>query len=77
MRLIGPALSAFAVLVLPAGVFGQTAVQTEPRFEVASIRPSPAAAGGTTVYNPTPDRFAADSITTRTLIAFAWDLRVF
>ena len=77
MRLIGPALSAFAVLVLPTGVFGQIAAQTEPRFEVASIRPSPSGAGGTTVYNPTPDRFAADSITTRTLIAFAWDLRVF
>jgi uncharacterized protein (TIGR03435 family) len=73
--------SVFAVLSLLTGAFGQITgqiiAQTEPRFEVASIKPSPPDAGGTTVYNPTRERFAADSITTRTLIAFAWDVRVF
>jgi uncharacterized protein (TIGR03435 family) len=77
MRSVRPYPSAFAVLALLTGAFGQISAQTEPRFEVASIKPSPSAAGGTTVYNPTRERFAADSITTRTLIAFAWDVRVF
>jgi uncharacterized protein (TIGR03435 family) len=77
VRLMGCSLSAFAVLVSLTGASGQTAAQTEPRFEVASIKPSPPPAGGTTVYNPTRERFAADNITTRTLIALAWDVRVF
>ena len=77
VRPIGASLPAFAVLVLPAGVWGQITATSEPRFEVASIKPSSSPLDGTTVYNPTPERFAADSITTRTLIAFAWDVRVF
>jgi hypothetical protein len=77
MRPISPHPSAFALLALLTGAFSQITAQTEPRFEVASIKPSPPDAGGTTVYNSTRERFAADSITTRTLIALAWDVRVF
>ena len=67
----------FPLFVLVTIGLNQIAAQTEPRFEVASLKASPTDAGGTTVYNPTPERFAADNITTRTLIALAWDVRVF
>jgi uncharacterized protein (TIGR03435 family) len=70
-------LSAFHLLILPMIGLGAATAQTEPRFEVASLKVGAADAGGTTVYNPTPERFAADNITIRTLIALAWDVRVF
>jgi uncharacterized protein (TIGR03435 family) len=77
VRPVNLLLSAFAVLVLLTGAYGQIIAQIEPHFEVASIKPSAEVDAGTTVYNPTRERFAADNITTRTLIALAWDLRVF
>jgi len=77
VRTIKAFVSTFPLLVLLRVGVGQVTAQTEPRFEVASLKASPSDAGGTTVYNPTPERFAADNITTRTLIALAWDVRVF
>jgi uncharacterized protein (TIGR03435 family) len=47
----------------------------EPRFEVASIKPSAPGSRGPTIYNPTPTRFAIASITTKALIAYAYDVR--
>lgn len=66
--------SVFAIFVALTMTFGQ---QTEPHFEVASIKPSPPDAGDANVLKPTPDRFEADNFTTRRLIALAWDVRVF
>jgi hypothetical protein len=67
-------IRAFALLIALTGAFGQP---PEPRFDVASVKPSPPDAGNANVPNPTPDRFEADNLTTRTLIALAWDVRVF
>jgi uncharacterized protein (TIGR03435 family) len=66
--------SAFAIFVVLTLAFGQ---QSEPRFEVASIKPSPPDAGDANVLKPTPDRFQADNFTARRLIALAWDVRIF
>jgi uncharacterized protein (TIGR03435 family) len=70
----GRVRSAFAILAVVTLASGQ---QTEPRFEVASIKPSPSDGGNTNIPTPTPDRFEAHNITARTLIALAWDVRVF
>jgi len=48
-----------------------------PQFEVASIKPGAPGARGPTIYNPTRGRFAIDSITTKALIAYAYDARDF
>jgi uncharacterized protein (TIGR03435 family) len=48
-----------------------------PQFEVASIRPGAPGARGATIYNPTRERFAINSITTKALIAYAYDVREF
>jgi len=63
------------VLLMAFGVFH--AYPQEPKFEVASIRASEPGARGATLYAPTPERFAASSITVKGLIAFAYDVRDF
>jgi uncharacterized protein (TIGR03435 family) len=70
----------FALIVLSfahVAMHAQTATVVGPRFEVASIKPGPPGARGQTLYNPTRERFAADSITTKALIAYAYDVREF
>jgi uncharacterized protein (TIGR03435 family) len=47
------------------------------QFEVASIKPSLPGANGSTLYDATPERFAASNITSRELIAQAYDVRSF
>src|SRR5262249_48319476 len=49
----------------------------EPQFEVASIKRSAPGSRGPTIYNPTSARFAITSITTKSLIAYAYDVRGF
>ncbi len=55
----------------------QNGTTAGPQFEVASIRPGAPGARGPTIYNPTRGRFAIDSITTKALIAYAYDVREF
>jgi len=55
----------------------QNAATADPQFEVASIKPSAPGSRGPTIYNPTRGRFAIDSITTKDLIAYAYDVREF
>lgn len=47
------------------------------KFEVASIKRTPPGVRGMTIYNPTPTRFAAQAITAKALIAYAYDVREF
>ncbi len=54
-----------------------TQAQPPPQFEVATIKPSPPGARGSTLYNPTPERYAASSITVKELIAQAYNVRTF
>jgi uncharacterized protein (TIGR03435 family) len=63
------------ILVVPLGA--QNGTTAGPQFEVASIKPSLPGARGPTIYNPTRERFAIDSITTKALIAYAYDVREF
>ncbi len=56
--------------------FSQTKTAEEPQFEVASIKPSPETRGQT-IYNPTRERFVADNITAKGLVAYAYDVREF
>ena len=63
------------ILLMAFGVF--QASPQEPKFEVASIHVSEPGARGTTMYAPTPERFAATSISVKGLIAFAYDVRDF
>jgi uncharacterized protein (TIGR03435 family) len=62
--------------VAPISLPAQTA-GTAPQFEVASIKLSAPGARGPTIYNPTRGRFAIDAITTKGLIAYAYDVRDF
>ncbi len=62
------------LVIASAFIFGQ--VPDDLRFEVASIKPSPES-HGTDFYNPTRERFAADNITAKGLIAYAYDVREF
>ena len=56
----------------------QTGATPAAQFEVASIKPSTApGTRGPTIYNPTHERFAIDRITTKDLIAYAYDVRDF
>jgi uncharacterized protein (TIGR03435 family) len=55
----------------------QNGTAAEPQFEVASVRPSAPGSRGPTVYNPTRERFAITAITTKSLIAYAYDVRDF
>lgn len=55
----------------------QNAATAEPQFEVTSVKPSAPGSRGPTIYNPTRNRFAIDSITTKDLIAYAYDVRGF
>jgi uncharacterized protein (TIGR03435 family) len=55
----------------------QNGTTTEPQFEVASVKPSAPGSRGPTIYNPTRERFVIDSITTKALIAYAFDVREF
>ncbi len=55
----------------------QIATTPSPQFEVASIKPSAPGSRGPTIYNPTRERFAVDGITTKGLIAYAYDVREF
>jgi uncharacterized protein (TIGR03435 family) len=56
---------------------GADGLRIPAEFEVASIRPSAPGTRGPTIYNPTPERFAIDGITTKSLIAYAYDVREF
>jgi len=60
---------------VPVGAQNGTAA--EPQFEVASVKPSAPGSRGPTIYNPTRERFAITSITTKSLIAYAYDVRDF
>jgi uncharacterized protein (TIGR03435 family) len=60
---------------LPMGAQNGTAAP--PQFEVASIKPSTPGSLGPTIYNPTRERFAIAAITTKSLIAYAYDVRDF
>jgi uncharacterized protein (TIGR03435 family) len=55
----------------------QNGASAEPRFEVASIKPSAPGSRGPTIYNPTRGQFAIATITTKALIAYAYDVREF
>jgi len=55
----------------------QNGTAAEPQFEVASVKPSAPGSRGSTIYNPTRERFAIASITTKSLIAYAYDVRDF
>jgi uncharacterized protein (TIGR03435 family) len=55
----------------------QNGTSAEPQFEVASVKPSAPGSRGPTIYNPTRERFAITSITTKSLIAYAYDVRDF
>ena len=63
-----------SIALSPIGAQNGTA---EPQFEVASVKLSAPGSRGPTIYNPTRERFAIDSITTKALIAYAYDLREF
>lgn len=58
-------------------ISAQNGTSAEPQFEVASIKRSAPGSRGPTIYNPTPKRFAITSITTKGLIAYAYDVRDF
>src|SRR5579863_6268002 len=60
-----------------ASLGAQNAITGGPQFEVASVKPSAPGSRGPTFYNPTRGRFAIDSITTKALIAYAYDVREF
>lgn len=67
---------AFAMIMrIPAGA--QNGTPAEPQFEVASIKPSEPGSRGPTFYNPTRERFAIETITTKSLVAYAYDVRDF
>jgi uncharacterized protein (TIGR03435 family) len=72
-RRMGILFMGFALVPLGA----QNGTTAGPQFEVASIRPGALGARGPTIYNPTRGRFAIDSITTKALIAYAYDVREF
>jgi uncharacterized protein (TIGR03435 family) len=63
------------IALVPLGA--QNGTTAEPQFEVASVKPSAPGSRGPTIYNPTRGRFAIDSITTKALIAYAYDVREF
>ena len=64
-----------SIALVPLGAQNGTTVG--PQFEVASIKPSAPGARGPTIYNPTRERFAITAITTKSLIAYAYDVRDF
>jgi len=64
-----------SIALVPLGAQNETTAG--PQFEVASIKPSAPGSRGPTIYNPTPGRFAIDSIATKALIAYAYDVREF
>ena len=64
-----------SIALVPLGAQNGTTVG--PQFEVASVKPSAPGSRGPTIYNPTRERFAIDSITTKALIAYAYDVREF
>ena len=55
----------------------QNGLAAGPQFEVASIKRSAPGSRGQTIYNPTAVRFAITSITTKSLVAYAYDVRDF
>ncbi len=63
--------------IAPVAVEAQTTASPAPRFEVASIKPGAPGVPGPNIYNPTRERFAVESITTKALIAYAYDVREF
>jgi uncharacterized protein (TIGR03435 family) len=70
----------FALILLsiaPSAARAQSAAVPHAQFEVASIKPGAPGAHGPTFYNPTRERFAVESITTKALIAYAYDVREF
>ncbi|MGA3202289.1 MAG: TIGR03435 family protein [Bryobacteraceae bacterium] len=58
-------------------VRAQIGTTEEPQFEVASVKRSAPGSHGPTIYNPTRERFAITGITTKSLIAYAYDVRDF
>src|SRR5580692_2791337 len=71
----GTAIVFMSVARAPMGA--QNGTTPEPQFEVASIKPSAPGSRGPTIYNPTRERFAIAAITTKSLIAYAYDVRDF
>ena len=59
-------------------IAAQNGTAAEPQFEVASVKPSaPPPRRAPAIYNPTRERFAIAAITTKSLIAYAYDVRDF
>jgi uncharacterized protein (TIGR03435 family) len=75
MRQVSQIIAFMIIAQIPTEA--QTAVTPALQFEVASIKPSAPGARGPTIYTPTRERFAVDSITTKGLIAYAYDVRDF
>jgi uncharacterized protein (TIGR03435 family) len=65
------------VFMVAARIPGQNRTTAEPQFEVASVKASEVGSRGPTIYSPTRARFAITSITTKSLIAYAYDVRDF
>jgi uncharacterized protein (TIGR03435 family) len=65
------------VTIARAPLGAQNGVTAEAQFEVASVKPSAPGSHGPTIYNPTRERFAIACITTKSLIAYAYDVRDF
>ena len=63
--------------IAPVPLGAQNGTTAGPQFEVASIKPSAPGSRGPTIYNPTRGLFAIDSIATKALIAYAYDVREF
>jgi uncharacterized protein (TIGR03435 family) len=75
-----PRLLRFAVILMNIALVAadaQTNVDLAIRFEVASIKPGTPGMIGPNIYNPTRERFAVESITTKALIGYAYDVREF
>jgi uncharacterized protein (TIGR03435 family) len=66
-----------AATVALVGSLVQAQPQEAPQFEVVSIKRSAHGARGPTFYNPTPARFELSSITAKSLIGYAYDVREF
>ena len=64
-----------SIALVPLGA--QNGTTAGPQFEVASIKPSTPGSHGPTIYNPTRERVALSTLTTKSLIAYAYDVRDF
>jgi uncharacterized protein (TIGR03435 family) len=69
--------TAIVFIIAQISAHAQVGNTAAPQFEVASIKPSAPGARGPTIYNPTHERFAIESITAKGLIAYAYDVRDF